>query len=150
MGRPRSFNEQQVVASAAELFIGLGYEATSIDDLVSSVGLHRGSLYKAFGSKRGIFVASLRQLVQDELPSRSADPDALVDDTTLDLLLIAALELAPRDEAVRELLNTACSLLAERLPASDAQGPESLLGRRLLQRAQAPQHSPKETERHID
>lgn len=47
-----------MVAAAARLFLERGYEATAIDELVVACGLHRGSLYKAFGSKRGIFLAA--------------------------------------------------------------------------------------------
>lgn len=36
-----------------------GYEATSIDDLVVASGLKRGSMYAAFGDKRGLFLAVL-------------------------------------------------------------------------------------------
>jgi TetR/AcrR family transcriptional repressor of nem operon len=139
MGRPRSIDEQQVIASAANLFIEIGFEATSVDDLVETVALHRGSLYKAFGSKRGIFIAALRRLVELDLPAAPADPDALVAGRTLDLLLVAALELAPRDDEVRQLVETACRLLAERLPGSAPHGSAGLLGRRLLERAIHPE-----------
>lgn len=134
MGRPRSFDEQKVVASAAELFVQFGYEATSVDDLVTATGLHRGSLYQAFGSKRTIFLAALGCLVHDHLPAAAARPDVLVTGTTLDLLLVAALELAPHDDDVRDLVEAACAALAEQLPAPDPYGVATLLGRRLLER----------------
>ncbi|MBN3928863.1 TetR/AcrR family transcriptional regulator [Streptomyces verrucosisporus] len=60
MGRPRAFDEDQAVRTAAELFAGHGYEGTSVDDLVTALGVHRGSLYKVFGSKRGLYLATLR------------------------------------------------------------------------------------------
>ena len=95
MGRPRSFDEDDVLSRAGELFQRLGYEATSVDDLVTGLGLHRGSLYKAFGSKRGLFVLALRRLVAERLPA-AISPD-LARRGDLDLVLVAALELAARD-----------------------------------------------------
>lgn len=115
MGRNRSFDEREVIAQCAESFLLTGYEGTSIDDLVQATGLHRGSLYKAFGSKRGLFLATLRQL-----GTNGAD--------TIDLLLVALLELAPRDAEVR---NVAASALAHFLKQDAA----TALGARLLERA---------------
>jgi len=135
MGRTRSFDERQVVEEAAALFTGNGYEATSIDDLVGATGLHRGSLYQAFGSKRGIFLAALRRLVVEQLPSSPPGAVGHLPPAGLDLLLVAALELAPRDADVRDLVRRGCVLL-ESHPADDASGrAASLLGERLLHRA---------------
>lgn len=55
MGRRRNFDEQVVVQAAAGAFLRAGYEGTSIEELVTATGLLRGSLYQAFGSKRGLF-----------------------------------------------------------------------------------------------
>ena len=135
MGRPRGFDERDVVDSAVGLFVRLGYEATSVDDLVAATGLHRGSLYKAFGSKRGLFVTALRSTADDlDAGSAPSEPPA----ATLDLLIVAALELAPRDAEVLDLIARACRVLGER---ASLQGPHTvaeLLGRRLLERAGLP------------
>ncbi|MDF7663492.1 helix-turn-helix domain containing protein [Bifidobacterium sp. ESL0763] len=64
MARPRSFDEHQVLARCGEMFHRQGYDATSVDDLVAATGLKRGSLYQAFGSKRGVFLAVLRGALQ--------------------------------------------------------------------------------------
>lgn len=133
MARPRTFDEQRVIAAAGAVFARLGYSATSVDDLVVALGLHRGSLYKAFGSKRGLFVAALRRSVQSELPQRADDVVALIEQPTLDLVLIAALELAA-DREVRSLVAAGCAVLQE-LTAHTGCEPAELLGRRLLQRA---------------
>jgi len=58
-GRPREFDEEKVLAAAANAFWLQGYHATSIDDLCAATGLLRGSLYGAYGDKRGIFLAAL-------------------------------------------------------------------------------------------
>jgi len=126
VARPRSFDEAVVVDAAARCFTGLGYAATSVDDLVSATGLHRGSLYGAFGSKRGLFLAAL---------ARHAAPTAApAGDRALDLLLVAALELAPHDEEVRAAVARSCEALGG--------GASSALGRRLIERARVQTGAP--------
>jgi TetR/AcrR family transcriptional repressor of nem operon len=44
-----------------EAFWAKGYEATSLTDLMSATGLHKGSLYKAFGDKHSLFVQALKR-----------------------------------------------------------------------------------------
>ncbi|MFC8448087.1 TetR/AcrR family transcriptional regulator [Kitasatospora sp. NPDC057223] len=67
MGRPRAFDEDQAVQAAARLFATRGYEGTSVDDLVTGLGVHRGSLYKVFGSKRGLYLTALRRHLDHEV-----------------------------------------------------------------------------------
>lgn len=58
-GRPREFDEAEVLDAAMQLFWERGYERTGIADVVSATGVLRGSLYAAFGDKRGLFLAAL-------------------------------------------------------------------------------------------
>jgi len=119
MGRPRGFSEETVLNAAAGVFIHGGYEATSIDDLVKALNLHRGSLYKAFGSKRGLFLAVLRHYIETQLASASSAAFAprgtldsnLLEHVDLDLLLIAALERGHRDAEVAALVRRALGLI---------------------------------------
>ena len=55
----KSFDEQEVVDKAMQVFWKKGYEATSIADLIKSTGINRGSLYNAFGGKKQLFMQSL-------------------------------------------------------------------------------------------
>lgn len=59
MGRPRSFDTDEVVDSAMEVFWTYGYGNTSPAQLVEATGLAKGSLYNAFGSKRELFERAL-------------------------------------------------------------------------------------------
>lgn len=61
MPRPREFDRTEVLDRALELFWHRGYEATSMQDLVDAMGIHRGSLYGTFGDKRALFLAALRR-----------------------------------------------------------------------------------------
>jgi len=124
VGRNRSFDESTVLAAAGRAFLTAGYEGTSIDELVRATSLLRGSLYQAFGSKRGLFLAVLRQIAA-----------GVLDDDALDLVLSATLELARRDEDVRQVTG---EMLAGTLD------PARLLGDRLLARAGLP--TPSDTE----
>ncbi|MCP2322987.1 TetR/AcrR family transcriptional repressor of nem operon [Hamadaea flava] len=117
MGRPRAFDETEVIKAAAELFAGRAYDGVSVDDLVTSLGVHRNSLYKVFGSKRGLYLAALRwylaERVQPMLAGLRSGPDPAaelrdllggVDRHDLDLLLLAVVERAPVDEEVADLV----------------------------------------------
>ena len=61
MARLKSFNEDDVLDKAVAVFWAKGYEATSIEDLVEAMGIQRGSLYGAFGSKQQLFLKSLNR-----------------------------------------------------------------------------------------
>jgi TetR/AcrR family transcriptional repressor of nem operon len=59
MGRPREFDEQEVLERALQVFWTHGYEATSIADLMAATGLAKGSVYKGFGDKKALFMRTL-------------------------------------------------------------------------------------------
>lgn len=55
MPRTKQFNEEEVLKKAMELFWEKGFHATSIQDLVSHLGINRASLYDTFGGKDILF-----------------------------------------------------------------------------------------------
>jgi len=61
MARPKAFNEEEVIDKAVEIFWAKGYEAASMQDLVDAMGIQRGSVYGAFGSKQQLFLKSLKR-----------------------------------------------------------------------------------------
>ena len=61
MPRPPGYQRSTVLGRATELFWRRGYGATSVADLVTATGLKPGSLYAAFGSKKGLFLEVLAQ-----------------------------------------------------------------------------------------
>ncbi|MEV5782816.1 TetR/AcrR family transcriptional regulator [Streptomyces sp. NPDC052287] len=69
MGRPRRFDEAQVLHNAREQFWNRGYTATSMDDLMAATGLGKGSLYGAFGDKRQLFLRTLDDYRNEQLES---------------------------------------------------------------------------------
>ncbi|MBL7257678.1 TetR/AcrR family transcriptional regulator [Paractinoplanes lichenicola] len=120
MGRPRAFDENEVVRAAVALFAGRAYDSVSVDDLVHHLGVHRNSLYKVFGSKRGLYLAALRR------GFATSDPD-------LDLLLLAMVERAPVDAEVAALVQNVLHDLDRSLGSPGATS--TLLGDRLRARA---------------
>lgn len=59
MVRIREFDPNEALEAAMETFWELGYQATSIDDLVHATGVSRYGLYTAFGNKHQLFQAAL-------------------------------------------------------------------------------------------
>jgi TetR/AcrR family transcriptional repressor of nem operon len=55
MPRPRTFDPEQVLDAATDVFWRKGYAATTPQDLCDATGLGRGSLYNAFTGKRELF-----------------------------------------------------------------------------------------------
>ncbi|WP_105956683.1 TetR/AcrR family transcriptional regulator [Apilactobacillus quenuiae] len=90
MGRNKKYNLSEVTEKMKKVFVEKGYEATSIDDLVDVTELLRGSLYSQFGSKLKMFSAVL----DSSLKMNEKDMD-------LDIILIALMELCPRNNKLR-------------------------------------------------
>lgn len=58
-GRPRSFDQDEVLDAAVLVFWEKGYDGTSIEDLTLAMGINRPSLYSAFGNKRDLFLTAI-------------------------------------------------------------------------------------------
>jgi TetR/AcrR family transcriptional repressor of nem operon len=123
MGRPRSFDESSAVAAATQVFRERGYDGTSVDDLVQALGVHRGSMYQAFGSKRGLWLRALRAYVET---LSSPDHD-------LTMLLRAAVERAPTDPETAALVSAGLERVRSALPADGDLA--RVLGEHLITRA---------------
>ena len=54
-GRPLSFDRDIALNKAMILFWEHGYEATSLNDLTSALGVKPSSIYSAFGDKKSLF-----------------------------------------------------------------------------------------------
>jgi len=121
VGRPREFDEEQVLTSAMEAFWRKGYEATSLVDLTDSTGLNKASLYRVFGDKHQLFMAALKNYSDIEFRettaviSDSASPltnlravvQKVCEDAGSDkgcLMINSMVETAPHDAEVKQLL----------------------------------------------
>jgi len=107
-----------------QVFWAHGYEATSIQDLLQTMGLNRGSHYATFGDKRSLFIRALRHydavhrqawvtaLAETGSPRKAitgAFEDviaAVLETGSRDgcLLINTALELSPNDPEIRGIV----------------------------------------------
>jgi TetR/AcrR family transcriptional repressor of nem operon len=56
MARPRTFDPDDVLLAARQIFWRKGYQSTSLDDITEATGLTKPSLYGAFGDKASLFL----------------------------------------------------------------------------------------------
>ncbi|OAX49204.1 TetR/AcrR family transcriptional regulator [Paenibacillus sp. AD87] len=61
MVRQREFDTDQALEAAMQIFWDKGFEATSLRDLTTAMGIQRPSLYAAFGDKKELFETALRR-----------------------------------------------------------------------------------------
>jgi TetR/AcrR family transcriptional repressor of nem operon len=61
MPRPKTFDVDDVLDRAVDLFWVNGFAATSMEDLVNHLGINRGSLYSTFGSKQELYERALER-----------------------------------------------------------------------------------------
>lgn len=54
-GRPRSFDRNEALRLAMQVFWSKGYEGTTMADLTTAIGVKAPSLYAAFGDKNALF-----------------------------------------------------------------------------------------------
>lgn len=59
MARPKAFDTDAALVRAMELFWEQGYAATSMEQLVRTMGIRRQSLYDTFGDKHQLFLAAM-------------------------------------------------------------------------------------------
>jgi AcrR family transcriptional regulator len=59
-GRPRSFDEAEVLERVRAVFLEKGFSGASLDDLAAAAKLNRPSLYAAFGDKEGLYLHALK------------------------------------------------------------------------------------------
>ncbi len=124
VGRPREFDVDEALNAAMATFWAKGYEATSLSDLMSATGLHKGSLYQAFGDKHSLFVQALKRYLEamrhdvgkflahadtplDGLRAATHGIVEMVDDSPSPMgcmAINALIELAPHDQEVKGIM----------------------------------------------
>jgi len=104
-----------------DAFWAKGYEATSMADLCSCTGLHKGSLYQAFGDKHSLFMNALTHYANSEFNETTEVAEgltspleiirAVVNKICADaggekgcMMINTMVELAPHDPAVKAAL----------------------------------------------
>lgn len=124
MPRVKSFDEKEVLTKAMNLFWKQGYAATSVQDLVSHLGINRASLYDTFGDKEQLFnkafelyrkinIEGLRQFFDSQENIREAFEklfenairEAITDEDRKGCFVVnTTTELVPNDESISGIL----------------------------------------------
>jgi TetR/AcrR family transcriptional regulator, copper-responsive repressor len=119
-GRPLSFDRDAALETAMHVFWERGYEAASISDLTSAMGITPPSLYTAFGDKEQLFLEAIERyaLGYGSAGARALDEEPTARDAIERWLLEAANELTqpchPKGCMV-VMAATNCSAAAERV-----------------------------------
>ncbi|MGC4943841.1 TetR/AcrR family transcriptional regulator [Kribbella sp. DT2] len=82
-GRPRTFDENEALERAVEVFWRQGYEGTSITDLTSAMGVNKPSLYAVYGGKADLFRRAIAHYAEHDMAYAQA---ALREQTALDVV----------------------------------------------------------------
>lgn len=67
MARPREFDTDKALRGMTAQFWEHGFAGTSMHDLEGATGVGKQSLYRAFGDKRGMYLASLAAYERSEI-----------------------------------------------------------------------------------
>ncbi|MEM9205238.1 MAG: TetR/AcrR family transcriptional regulator [Pseudomonadota bacterium] len=142
----KAFNFEDATDAAERVFRRQGYAGTSISDLTTAMGINKGSVYNAYGSKKGVFDTAFarydekfRQPLLKRLRETEAGPDqieaffeAIVDEVVHDeefkgcMLINTAMELPHHDDDVakdvRKRLEDTEAFFREALEAGKANG----------------------------
>jgi TetR/AcrR family transcriptional repressor of nem operon len=155
MARKREFDADEALEKALEVFHRQGFAATSMQDLVDAMGIGRGSLYEAFGSKEELFARALRRyaersldgmltclLAQDDpvrgigdLLHKIVDTHATNRERSGCMVVNTIVELAPQDPAFADIFRSVWSRLESAL--------ETALARAQAQGRIPPDRSPR-------
>lgn len=142
IGRPLEFDPNMALESAMHVFWRQGYEASSLQDLISAMGLSKSSFYQAFESKQTLFkrcIKFYRQGLIDELQSKLSKTvsgkafiqtlfrDVAKETTGTDgrrgcLLMNTASEFAQTDPEIAELVSSSINNLTQVFELAIEQG----------------------------
>jgi TetR/AcrR family transcriptional repressor of nem operon len=109
----KSFDEDEAVGQAMNVFWAKGFQPASMADLVAGTGITRGSLYNAFGGKEQLFIKALQKYDKDKRRARLAELEAMDDPKRAIALLFDGLVAETVADAERKgcfLVNTVSEL----------------------------------------
>lgn len=98
-GRPRTFDREQALHSALEVFWKRGYEPATMGELCAAMGINPPSLYAAFGNKASLFMEAVEHYERTywEAPWRKLDEAVDLREAMEHFLLDAAAVLTSLD-----------------------------------------------------
>ncbi|MBS3964113.1 MAG: TetR/AcrR family transcriptional regulator [Methylomonas sp.] len=130
-GRPSSFDREQAIEAAMQLFWKQGFLAVSATDLADAMRIRRSSFYHGFGSRETVFIEALQRYAAQapdaplrEFPSGRPVIPALI------AMLREVCRVRSLDKEARGCL--VCNAVAELVGVDEALGP--LLENAVIQR----------------
>lgn len=158
MARLREFDTDEVMEAVINAFWERGYEATSLADLMAVTGLQKGSIYKAFGDKRSLFLKALqsyldrlysltREALGNPFPEQAiaawfqllSDTAAQPGETKGCFAINSLIEMAPHDPDVAKMLEYQYSRIGKLLETAIANGQKAGIFRQDLSAQQLQQ-----------
>ncbi|MCA0044843.1 TetR/AcrR family transcriptional regulator [Celeribacter litoreus] len=59
--------QEALIETATDLFLGKGFDAVSVDEIVAAAGGSKTNIYRQFGNKTGLFTAVVERMSQEFL-----------------------------------------------------------------------------------
>lgn len=109
----KSFDEDEIVGKAMNIFWKKGYEPASMAELIAGTGITRGSLYNAFGGKESLFIRALQKYDKDNRRALLSELEAVDDPVRAIAMLfdgLVAETVADTEKKGCFLVNTASDL----------------------------------------
>lgn len=106
-GRPLEYDPEKALDAAMHAFWLHGYEATSLQDLLTAMGLSKSSLYQGFGGKKELFLRCVNRYCE----GMSARLGAMLEEADSGLAFIEQLLLNSASEARRTEFRRGCLLM---------------------------------------
>ncbi|MCT4559519.1 MAG: TetR/AcrR family transcriptional regulator [Pelagimonas sp.] len=113
MARPREFDPEIATQGAMEIFWKKGFTGTNLPDLLTAMGLTRGSFYKAFQDKERAYLLALERYDQQVVSKGVAALGACAGPSAVDCLMIM---FAPPDDPQRGCF--ICNAMVELAPTN--------------------------------
>lgn len=111
MARKKEFDINDVLEKAITLFWEQGYEKTSLQNLVTHMGIHKRSMYDTFGDKHSLYLKALERCVdttEENLREKAKNPISVKG--TIRSLLESTLEYEEIDRKGCLVVNSATEL----------------------------------------
>lgn len=144
-GRPKIYNEDEVLDRAIGVFWEKGYENASADDLLKAMGIGKGSFYLAFrGGKQELFEKTMKRVVSlhfsefRQVVASCTDPVKLIKDFFLSLVGVhspvgergcyfgnALVQISEQHEGLKHMAGTYLDMLASIFEDAMQRGKES-------------------------
>ena len=67
VGPTKQFDENRALMNALDVFWSKGFEATSMQELVTAMGVNRASMYQTYGNKEALFNEAFAQYMESSL-----------------------------------------------------------------------------------